>query len=90
MQKVLIVVSTAFIGAWAVLGAVANFTGTVVPGQLLTQPPVYWSSSWATFFLLAWILLGGIGIAAQYRSSSASAAGARERERTRRNESASR
>ncbi len=79
MQRLLIVISTAFVGAWAVLAAVAVLAGLAVPNEILRNPPVYWSSPSATFLLVAWVLLGGMGIAAQYRSSSGAPSGGSDR-----------
>jgi len=81
MQKLLVVISTAFVGAWAVLAAVAVLAGLAVPDEILRNPPVYWSSPSATFLLVAWLLLGGMGIAAQYRSSGTPPGDADRRER---------
>lgn len=67
LQKLLIVVATAFIGSWAVLGGLALLLGWAVPVELVRQPPVFWSSDWGTAFLIAWLVLGGFGVAVQYQ-----------------------
>ena len=67
LQKILIVVATAFIGAWAVLGGVVLLLGWAVPMELVRQPPAFWSMGWGTWFLIAWLILGGFGVAVQYQ-----------------------
>ena len=67
LQKLLIVVATAFIGSWAVLGGIALLLGWAVPLELVRQPPVFWSSNWETAFLIAWLVLGSLGVAVQYQ-----------------------
>ncbi len=67
MQKLLIVIATAFIGAWSVLGGVALLMGWALPMELVRQPPVFWSTNWGTAFLVAWLVLGGFGVAVQYQ-----------------------
>lgn len=67
LQKLLIVIATAFIGAWSVLGGIALLMGWALPMELVRQPPVFWSTNWGTAFLVAWLVLGGFGVAVQYQ-----------------------
>ena len=67
LQKLLIIVATAFLGSWAVLAGEVLFLGWSVPLDLIRQPPVFWNSTWGTAYLIAWLVLGGFGVAVQYQ-----------------------
>ncbi|HRR57776.1 MAG TPA: DUF4203 domain-containing protein, partial [Acidobacteriota bacterium] len=65
-QRLLITVSTAFGGAWAVLSGISFFLGVPPLQELLHRPPVEWSSPRQLLVFAAWLVLGAAGIAAQY------------------------
>jgi MFS family permease len=67
-QKFMIIVSTAFGGAWAVVTGIAHFTtGAVDPGNLERMFRSAGSHLYA--ILLCWLALGIVGVVVQYKSA---------------------
>lgn len=66
VQRLLITISTAFVGSWAVLAGVAFFWDAFPLEDLLQRPPVEWSSPRLLLCFAGWIILGAAGTAVQY------------------------
>jgi hypothetical protein len=69
-QKLMIIVSTAFGGAWGVVSGVASFARLAI-GPLDTQALSYLRPRTLYPLILCWLALGLIGVVVQYRSAPA-------------------
>lgn len=67
-QRLLITISTAYVGSWLVVTGLAYFFAGLEPTRLLHRPPLEWSTPAQILTFVGWLGLGAAGVAVQYSS----------------------
>ncbi|GAB4239373.1 MAG: hypothetical protein Kow00109_14200 [Acidobacteriota bacterium] len=65
-QRLLITISTAYVGSWLVVTGVAYFFRGLQPTGILHRPPLEWSAPAELLTFVVWLGLGAAGVAVQY------------------------